>query len=485
MEPLTRVVALGAILVTAKYFQKKFKLPPVPIRLPTIALLATLINAYLPNAIEASVNSNWKNAGIELTQSYAYLQITVWIGLDLPSKIRWWPKPAKILTDLFKLTAGAVITLIILDRAANINVVGLVTTSAVLTAVIGLAAQEALKDLFAGIMLRIECPFSEGDYLEASDTCNGWVEALTLLSTHMRDEYGGLITLPNNLVWQHKMRKLPPAGPACREIYIDLDREFPPNEATELLTKIAINCNLVLDNPPPQAIVYSYNNHAVTYELEVWQKDPSDVGYDEVRGELLGQLWYALERIGQRIPYSVQEFKKRHGPSEPEVILEQSLETKIKVISLNPLFQELDDNEISSIAELSRLIRFSKNEHIVSEDETGYTLYQIVRGTVAILKKGKDGEQQEITQLSEPAFFGEMSVFNEEPRSATVKALCECILLEIEQDDLRPTLENKPKTVEKLATIINERRSALSNMNPKTTTKKMNELLRKMRSIFL
>lgn len=115
----------------------------------------------------------------------------------------------------------------------------------------------------------------------------------------------------------------------------------------------------------------------------------------------------------------------------------------------------------------------------------GVTLYQIVRGSVAILKKGKDGEQQEITQLREPEFFGEMSVFNEEPRSATVKALCECVVLEIEQDDLRRTLENKPETVEKLAIIINERRSALLNINEKTTTKKMNELLRKMRSIFL
>ena len=83
------------------------------------------------------------------------------------------------------------------------------------------------------------------------------------------------------------------------------------------------------------------------------------------------------------------------------------------------------------------------------------------------------------------SFFGEMSVFNEETRSATVKALSGCVLLEIERDDLRPTLEDKPKTIEQLATIINNRRATLLHMNPKTTTKKMNELLRKMRSIFL
>lgn len=485
MEPLIRCTVLGIFMVTARYFQKKFNLPSVPIRLPAIAIAATLINTYAPGILDIFIDENWKNAGLELLRSYTYLQLIVWTGLDLPSKIRWWPRPAKILKDLFKLTVGAVITLIILDRTANINVVGLVTTSAVLTAVIGLAAQEALKDLFAGIMLRIECPFSEGDYLEASETCNGWVEALTLLSTRIRDEYGALITLPNNLVWQHKMRKFPGSGPICREIYVDLDREFPPNEATELLAKIAINCNMILKHPAPQAIVYSYNNHAITYELEIWHRDPSDVGLDEVRGELLGQLWYALERIGQRIPYNIQEFKKRHGPSEPEVTIDQSLETKERIISLNPLFRELNNDEIRNIAERSRLIRFSKNEQIVSEGEAGDTLYQIVHGSVAILKKTNNGEMQEVTQLSAPAFFGEMSVFNEEPRSATVKALSGCVLLEIERDDLRPTLEDKPKTIEQLAMIINNRRATLLHMNPKVTTNKMNELLRKMRSIFL
>ena len=485
MEPLIRCTVLGIILVTARYFQKKFNLPSIPIRLPAIAIIATLMTTYAPKILETLIDTNWMNAGLDLIRSYAYLQLIAWMGLDLPSKIRWWPRPAKILKDLFKLTVGAVITLIILDRAADINVVGLVTTSAVLTAVIGLAAQEALKDLFAGIMLRIECPFSEGDYLEVNETCNGWVEALTLLSTRIRDDYGGFITLPNNLVWQHKMRKFSGNGPICREIHVDLDREFPPNEATELLTKIAFNCNLILKHPSPQAIVYSYNNHAVTYELEVWHRDPSDAGHDEVRGELLGHLWYALERIGQRIPYNVQEFKKRNGSSEPEVTIEQSLETKEKIVSLNPLFQELTNDEIRNIAKLSKLIRFSKNENIVSEDEAGDTLYQIVHGRVAILKKAKNGEIQEVTQLSAPAFFGEMSVFNEETRSATVKALSGCVLLEIERDDLKPVLEDKPKTIEQLATIINNRRATLLRMNPKTTTTKMDELLRRMRSIFL
>ena len=485
MYPLISGAGLGVILIALRYLTKKTGLPQIPTRLPVIAILFWTLNAYLPGSLDTAEYINWRNAGLELIRSYAYLQLIIWTCLELPSKISWWPKPAKILRDLFGLAIGAVVTLVILDRAANINVVGLVTTSAVLTAVIGLAAQEALKDLFAGIMLRVECPFEEGDYLELDNHCNGWVVSLTLLSTRLRDVYGGLITLPNNLVWQQHMRQYSVNGPICRELHIDLDREYPPNEATELLERIADNCDLVLKTPAPQAIVYEYKSHAITYELEVWQEDPTDLGYDEVRGELLGQLWYALERIGQRVPYNIHEFKKRYGLSKPEVFLEQGIETKEKIVSLNSLFCELSKDEIRTIANLSRLMRFSKNEKIVSEDESGDTLYQIVQGSVSVQKRTENGGTQEVAQLSAPDFFGEMSVFNEEPRSATVQAINGCVLLEIERDDLRPILEDKPKAIEQLAETITNRRAALFKMNQKTTEKRMNELLSKMRALFL
>lgn len=162
---LMTALGLVILLVALWLICRRTKLAPVPLRLPGLAILIWIVHASLPASIAASENKLWLDLTLHLGQSYAALQLAFWLTLELPAPISWWPHPPKILRDLGALTIGAGLTLIVLQRAADINVVGLVTTSAILTAVIGLAAQEALKDLFAGIMLRVDSPFEEGDYL--------------------------------------------------------------------------------------------------------------------------------------------------------------------------------------------------------------------------------------------------------------------------------------------------------------------------------
>ena len=334
-------LGLAVLLVALWLICRRTKLAPVPLRLPGLAILIWIVHASLPASIAASENKLWLDLTLHLGQSYAALQLVFWLTLELPAPISWWPHPPKILRDLGALTIGAALTLIVLQRAADINVVGLVTTSAILTAVIGLAAQEALKDLFAGIMLRVDSPFEEGDYLELGDDVNGWVVSLTLLSTRLRHVHGALITLPNSMMWQKNMRRFSPKGPIARELHINLDRELPPNQATELLLKVAESCPSVLKNPAPEAIVYAYHDYANTYELEVWQEDPTDLGYDELRGEVLSQIWYALERIDQRVPYPITEFKRRLGSSGPESPVSYDLQDRMAILAKSPCLANL------------------------------------------------------------------------------------------------------------------------------------------------
>ena len=58
----------------------------------------------------------------------------------------------------------------VIHRDFQVNLVGLAATSAVITAVIGLAAQETLKNLFAGISLQVDSPFEEGDWVDLGFT---------------------------------------------------------------------------------------------------------------------------------------------------------------------------------------------------------------------------------------------------------------------------------------------------------------------------
>jgi small-conductance mechanosensitive channel len=482
---LMTALGLVILLVALWLICRRTKLAPVPLRLPGLAILIWVVHASLPASIAASENKLWLDLTLHLGQSYAALQLAFWLTLELPAPISWWPHPPKILRDLGALTIGAALTLIVLQRAANINVVGLVTTSAILTAVIGLAAQEALKDLFAGIMLRVDSPFEEGDYLELGDDVNGWVVSLTLLSTRLRHVHGALITLPNSMMWQKNMRRFSPKGPIARELLINLDRELPPNQATELLLKVAESCPSVLKNPAPEAIVYAYHDFANTYELEVWQEDPTDLGYDELRGEVLSQIWYALERIDQRVPYPITEFKRRLGSSGPESPVKYDLDDRIAILAKSPLFGQLTESQLGGISKLTRFIRFGQGERIIVEGDEGNTLYQIVSGEVAVIKKMQHGELRELARLSAPAIIGEMSVFNEEPRSATIEALGSCVVLEVERDDLRPLLQNEPKVLEMLAAVISQRRAELLKLSSETKLQQEGSLLSKMRMMFL
>ena len=482
---LMTALGLVILLVALWLICRRTKLAPVPLRLPGLAILIWIVHASLPASIAASENKLWLDLTLHLGQSYAALQLVFWLTLELPAPISWWPHPPKILRDLGALTIGAALTLIVLQRAADINVVGLVTTSAILTAVIGLAAQEALKDLFAGIMLRVDSPFEEGDYLELGDDVNGWVVSLTLLSTRLRHVHGALITLPNSMMWQKNMRRFSPKGPIARELHINLDRELPPNQATELLLKVAESCPSVLKNPAPEAIVYAYHDYANTYELEVWQEDPTDLGYDELRGEVLSQIWYALERIDQRVPYPITEFKRRLGSSGPESPVKYDLQDRMAILAKSPLFGQLTESQIGGISKLTRCIRFGQGERIIVEGNEGNTLYQIVSGEVAVIKKMQDGELRELARLSAPAIIGEMSVFNEEPRSATIEALGSCVVLEVERDDLRPLLQNEPKVLEMLAAVISQRRAELLKLSSETKLQQEGSLLNKMRMMFL
>jgi small-conductance mechanosensitive channel len=482
---LMTALGLVILLVALWLICRRTKLAPVPLRLPGLAILIWIVHASLPASIAASENKLWLDLTLHLGQSYAALQLAFWLTLELPAPISWWPHPPKILRDLGALTIGAALTLIVLQRAADINVVGLVTTSAILTAVIGLAAQEALKDLFAGIMLRVDSPFEEGDYLELGDDVNGWVVSLTLLSTRLRHVHGALITLPNSMMWQKNMRRFSPKGPIARELHINLDRELPPNQATELLLKVAESCPSVLKNPAPEAIVYAYHDFANTYELEVWQEDPTDLGYDELRGEVLSQIWYALERIDQRVPYPITEFKRRLGSSGPESPVSYDLQDRMAILAKSPLFGQLTESQLGGISKLTRCIRFGHGERIIVEGDEGNTLYQIVSGKVAVIKKMQDGELRELARLSAPAIVGEMSVFNEEPRSATIEALGPCVVLEVERDDLRPLLQHEPKVLEMLAAVISQRRAELLKLSSETKLQQEGSLLSKMRMMFL
>jgi len=90
----------------------------------------------------------------------------------------------------------AVVLVGLLSRS-GVNLLQLVTTSAVLTAIIGLALQDTLGNLFAGLAIQVEKPFRVGQWVNLAGK-DGLVSEITWRATKIRTKNGNFVIVPNS-----------------------------------------------------------------------------------------------------------------------------------------------------------------------------------------------------------------------------------------------------------------------------------------------
>jgi CRP-like cAMP-binding protein len=98
-----------------------------------------------------------------------------------------------------------------------------------------------------------------------------------------------------------------------------------------------------------------------------------------------------------------------------------------------------------AFAELVRERSFPKGSVIVFEDDPGDALYLVARGQVKVVLIGEDGREVILSVLGEGNFFGEMSLIDEKPRSATVIAMVDSIVLVLRREDFQARLRTSPE----------------------------------------
>ncbi len=86
---------------------------------------------------------------------------------------------------------------------------------------------------------------------------------------------------------------------------------------------------------------------------------------------------------------------------------------------------------------------YTPGQPIVREGEPGDCMYVVQSGKVEVVKASPDGEQR-LRVLVEGDFFGEMSIFEREPRSATVRAVGEARVLKVDKRTLLRRMKEDP-----------------------------------------
>jgi CRP-like cAMP-binding protein len=118
--------------------------------------------------------------------------------------------------------------------------------------------------------------------------------------------------------------------------------------------------------------------------------------------------------------------------------------TLAPVLRRVPLFAELSEAEIARLGDIARDRSYPKNSVILFEDDPGDSLYVVVTGLVKVVLIGEDGREVILSVLKEGDFFGEMSLIDDQPRSAHVIAMEDSNLLVVRREDFQHRLREAP-----------------------------------------
>ncbi len=122
-----------------------------------------------------------------------------------------------------------------------------------------------------------------------------------------------------------------------------------------------------------------------------------------------------------------------------------------------PLFSDLSAAELARFADVTREREYPKNSVILFEDDPGDALYVVSGGQVKVVLIGEDGREVILSVLNDGDFFGEMSLIDDEPRSAHVIAMRDSRLLVLRRDDFQQQIQQHPSIALKVLKVMVQR----------------------------
>ncbi|MGH7708943.1 MAG: Crp/Fnr family transcriptional regulator [Vulcanimicrobiaceae bacterium] len=122
-----------------------------------------------------------------------------------------------------------------------------------------------------------------------------------------------------------------------------------------------------------------------------------------------------------------------------------------------PIFTEFDDDQLVELAARYTVRAYPKGSVVVREGDRGGSLHVILAGSVAVVRTNGDGRETILSILKHREFFGEMSLFDEAARSATVRTVEFSRIASIERPDIVALIGASPEIGRSLIVALSRR----------------------------
>lgn len=129
----------------------------------------------------------------------------------------------------------------------------------------------------------------------------------------------------------------------------------------------------------------------------------------------------------------------------------------VEVLSKAPLFEALDEQGAKALRANVTEVRLARGQTLFNEGEVGDRLYVVLEGKIKLTRTSPDGRENLLSVLGPSEMFGELSLFDPRPRTASASAVTECRLAGLGHDDLRPWLTGHPEVAVQLLRALAQR----------------------------
>jgi len=408
--------------------------------------LGELHVAILPGVIVAAIF-------LAITIALQFLDVVVFTW-----SARWQrtaPVPI-VIRDIGRWLLG-VLALVLLVRGffpgANLNV--LAVSSLVVGYVVGNATQDTLGNLIAGVALNAERPFHIGDWVTVSGH-TGVVVDTTWRATRLRTRMEDYIAIPNSSIAKEPILNYSRPTPChgCT-LEVGVSYEAPPNKVRTTLFAVLAGLSQVRKAPEPRVYLRTFGDSAMTFVIKFFIDDYEDL--DVIQSLVMDRVWYAFKREGIVIPFPIRDVRLRDGRTDEAQQAADELAAKRQLLEGVDLLRSLSPDEMGRLAAAVSSEPFAVGESLVRQGEPGDTFYVVRSGRVVALAVQSDGSEVPVAHLGSGAFFGEMALLTGEPRSATIRAETDAVVLAVSKAQFAGLLLGNPGLAKRLAEVIETR----------------------------
>ncbi len=347
----------------------------------------------------------------------------------------------------------------------DVSPTSLVTTSALITAVIAFSLQDTLGNIMGGLALQLERTINVGDWVRV-DQLEGRVTEIRWRYTAIETRNWDTMVIPNSVLMKSHVLVLGRRTAAPMQhrmwVYFNVDFRVPPSDVINSVEE-ALRSEPILGmahDPAPNCIAFDFKDSYIQYAVRYWLTDLA--ADDPTSSRVRVRVYFALKRAG--IPLSIPAaalFVSEETRERKDEHQEREIAHLIEMLVSVELFHVFNHAELQVLARRLRFAPFAAGEAMTRQGAEAHWLYIITRGAGEVLVRSDDGVERQVAKLGPGDFFGEIGLMLGIPRTASVRALQDTDCWRLDKAAFHDILQNRPAIAEHISHVVARRRVEL------------------------